>query len=221
MNNGELIQPLTDFDSTVMPLQWTAKGILIRWQDKTNYLIGLLCEDGTVEMLSEKVDSFIMDASITRDGNHISYNKAITNETFEIYLDDKKITNENSFFKGKLKSNREIISWQSSDGLEIEGVLSTPVEFDANKKYPLLVVIHGGPAWASFPIFSDCFNEKYPIEQFIEKGFIVLEPNYRGSSGYGNEFLKANYRKQGIADYDDVISGVDKLVDKGLQIKIE
>ncbi len=219
INNGELIQHLTDFDSTVIPLRWTAKGILIRWQNKTNYHIGLLSENGTVEMLSEKVDSFIMDASITRDGNHISYNMAITNETFEIYLDDKKITNENSFFKGKLISNREVISWQSSDGLEIEGVLTTPVEFDANKKYPLLVVIHGGPAWASFPIFSDCFNEKYPIEQFIEKGFIVLEPNYRGSSGYGNEFLKANYRKLGIADYDDVISGVDKLVDRGIADK--
>jgi len=219
MNNGELIQPLTDFDSTVMPLQWTAKGILIRWQNKTNFLIGLLSENGSVEMLSDKVDSFIMDASITRDGNHLSYNKAITNETFEIYLDDKKITSENSFFKGKLKSNRGIISWQSSDGLEIEGVLSTPVDFDANKKYPLLVVVHGGPAWASFPIFSNCFNEKYPIEQFIEKGFIVLEPNYRGSSGYGNEFLKANYRKLGIVNYDDVISGVDKLVDKGMADK--
>ncbi|MGE6541120.1 S9 family peptidase [Bacillus luti] len=216
MNTGEVIQPLTNFDSTVTPLQWTAKGVLIRWQDKTNYRIGLLAEDGTVEALSDKVDGFIMDASITRDGNHISYSKAITNETFEIYLDDKKITDENSFFKEKLKSNREIISWKSSDGLEIEGVLSTPVDFDANKKYPLLVVIHGGPAWASFPIFSDCFNEKYPIEQFVEKDFIVLEPNYRGSSGYGNEFLKANYRKQGIADYDDVISGVDKLVDQGM-----
>ncbi|WP_223556410.1 S9 family peptidase [Lysinibacillus sphaericus] len=216
INNGELIQPLTDFDSTVIPLQWTAKGILIRWQNKTNYLIGLLSENGTVEILSDKENGFIMDASITRNGNHLAFNKAITNESFEIYLDDKKITNENSFFKGKLKSTREIISWQSSDGLEIEGVLSTPVDFDANKKYPLLVVIHGGPAWASFPIFSDCFNEKYPIEQFIEKGFIVLEPNYRGSSGYGNEFLKANYRKLGIANYDDVISGVDKLVEKGI-----
>lgn len=88
--NGELIHPLTDFDSTVIPLRWTDKGILIRWQDKTNYLIGLLSENGTVEMLSERENSFIADASITRDGNHISYNKAITNETFEIYLDDKK-----------------------------------------------------------------------------------------------------------------------------------
>jgi len=58
-------------------------------------------------------------------------------------------------------------------------------------------VIHGGPAWASFSIFSDCFNEKYPIEQFIEKGFIVLEPNYWGSSGYGivNVSSQENYQE--------------------------
>lgn len=103
INNGEKIQPLTDFDSTVIPLRWTTKGILITWQNKTNYLIGLLSENGTVEMLSEKEDCFILDASITRDGNYVFYNKAIINETFEIYLDDKKVTNENSFFKGSLK----------------------------------------------------------------------------------------------------------------------
>jgi dipeptidyl aminopeptidase/acylaminoacyl peptidase len=219
LHTGERNQPLTDFDSTVLPLRWTAKGILMKWQNKTNVQIGLLSEYGTVEMVSEKEDGFILDASITRDGNHLSYTKAIPNETFEVYLDDKKITNENSFFKGKLTSNREIISWHSHDGLEIEGVLSTPAEFDPNKKYPLLVLIHGGPAWASFPIHSGCFNDKYPVEQFIEKGFIVLEPNYRGSSGYGNEFLKANYRNLGIGDYHDVISGVDALVDKGIADK--
>lgn len=216
LNSGESLHPLTDVDSSVSPIRWTVKGILMRWQSKTNYLIGLLAEDGTVEIGSENVDGFILDASITSDGNHLSYTKAITNETFEIYLDDKKITNENRFFDGKLVSKREIISWKSSDGLEIEGVLSTPVAFDADEKYPLLVVSHGGPAWASFPIFSDCFNEKYPIEPFIEKGFIVLEPNYRGSSGYGNAFLKANYRKLGIAYYDDLISGVDYLIGKGI-----
>ncbi len=72
MNTGEVLQPLTNLDSTVMPLQWTAKGILIRWQDKTNYRIGLLAEDGTMEVLSDNVDGFIMDASITKDGNHIT-----------------------------------------------------------------------------------------------------------------------------------------------------
>ena len=60
INSGELIQPLTDFDSMVIPLRWTDKGILIRWKNKTNYLIGLLSDDGIVEMgRREIVDSFI------------------------------------------------------------------------------------------------------------------------------------------------------------------
>ncbi|TMU85892.1 S9 family peptidase [Bacillus sp. BHET2] len=219
LNTEEFIRPLTDFDSTVIPIRWTAKGIFITWQDKTNYRIGLLTENGTLEMLSEKDEGFVLEASITRDGNHLSYCKAKPNETFEIYLDDQKITDENNFFKGKRKSKREVISWKSSDDLEIEGVLTTPQDFDWNKKYPLLVLIHGGPGWASFPIHSGCFNEKYPVELFIEKGFIVLEPNYRGSSGYGNGFLKANYRNLGIGDYQDVIFGVDALVDKGIADK--
>lgn len=181
-----------------------------------NYFIGLLVEDGIVEILSEKVDGFIMDVFIIKDGKYIFYNKVIINEIFEIYLDDKKIMDENSFFKGKFRSNREIILWKSSDGFEIEGVLLMLVELDNNKKYFLLVVIYGGLVWVFFLIFLDCFNEKYLIEQFVEKGFIVLELNYRGSLGYGNEFLKVNYRKQGIVDYDDVIFGVDELVEKGM-----
>jgi dipeptidyl aminopeptidase/acylaminoacyl peptidase len=217
LQTGERVQPLTRFDSTVTPLRWTTKGILVRWQDKTNYCIGLLSEDGTLETISG--DNFILDASITGDGRHLSYTKALPNETFEVYLDDKKITEENSYFNGKHKSKRRVISWKSTDGLEIEGVLTTPANFDEETGYPLLVLIHGGPAWASYPIHSACFNDKYPVEQFIEKGFIVLEPNYRGSSGYGNEFLKANYRNLGIGDYQDVISGVDALVDKGIADK--
>ncbi len=217
LHTGHRTQPLTDSDSTVVPLRWTNKGILMKWQDKTNVCIGLLSEDGTVEMVSR--DGFILDASMTGDGRHLSFIKAMANETFEVYVAGKRITDENSFFGGKIKSNREIISWQSTDGLEIEGVLTTPAAFDAKGKYPLLVLIHGGPAWASFPIHSGCFNDKYPVETFIEEGFIVLEPNYRGSSGYGNEFLKANYRHLGLGDCDDIISGVDALVDKGIADK--
>ncbi|NMH68308.1 S9 family peptidase [Bacillus sp. RO3] len=219
LTSGEVTQPLMEVDPTVTPIRWTAKGILIRWQDHTNVLLGLLSEDGKVDMLSETTDCFIMEASISENGDHLSYSKATSNETFEIYLDDKKISNENRLFKEKQKSNREIISWKSSDDLEIEGVLSTPADFDPNKQYPLLVLIHGGPDWASFPIHSGCFNEKYPVEPFIEKGFIVLEPNYRGSSGYGKEFLKASYRNLGIGDYQDVISGVDELIHRGMADK--
>ncbi|MEI2666242.1 S9 family peptidase [Rossellomorea sp. LJF3] len=216
LTNGERIQPLLDFDHAVVPIRWTAKGILLMWQDKTNYRIGLLSEDGKLNMISETTDGCTMESSITGDGNHLAYSKAASNETFEVYADGEKVTNENGLLQGRLTSNREVISWNSRDGLEIEGVLTTPKDMDWNKKHPLLVFIHGGPAWASFPIHSSCFNDKYPVEKFIENGFIVLEPNYRGSSGYGNDFLKANYRNLGIGDYEDVISGVDELVDRGI-----
>ena len=216
LTSGERIQPLLDFDRAVIPIRWTAKGILLMWQDKTNYRMGLLSEDGKLDMINGTSDSCIMGASITGDGNYLAYRKAAPNETFEVYADGEKITNENDLLVGRRTSNREIISWSSSDGLEIEGVLTTPKDVDRNKKHPLLVFIHGGPDWASFPIHSSCFNEKYPVELFIDKGFIILEPNYRGSSGYGNDFLKANYRNLGIGDYQDIISGVDALVDRGI-----
>ncbi|MCM3006703.1 S9 family peptidase [Priestia koreensis] len=214
LHNGEVSRPLSNLDSIPVPICWTPKGILIRWQCKTNYCIGLFFEDGVIKPLSE--EGFVLDVSSTSDGEHVAYSKAVEGEVFEIYWDHQKITNENSLFDEKFKSNREVISWKTSDGIEIEGVLSTPSTFDPNKAYPLLLIIHGGPNWASFPLFSDCFNEKYPIESFTEKGFIVLEPNYRGSSGYGNEFLKANYRTLGTVNYDDVISGVDVLIEKGI-----
>lgn len=219
LTSGERIQPLIDLDRTIIPIRWTDKGILLMWQDKTDYRIGLLSEDGKLDKISKTTDGCIMEASIAREGNHLAYRKAAPNEIFEIYLDGEKVTTENGLLEGKLKSNREIISWSSSDGLEIEGVLTTPTDVDWNKKHPLLVLIHGGPAWASFPIHSGCFNDKYPVESFIEKGFIVLEPNYRGSSGYGNDFLKANYRNLGTGDYQDVISGVGALVDHGIADK--
>ena len=152
LTSGERIQPLLDFDRAVIPIRWTAKGILLMWQDKTNYRLGLLSEDGKLDMINGTSDSCIMGASITGDGNYLAYRKAAPNETFEVYADGEKITNENDLLVGRRTSNREIISWSSSDGLEIEGVLTTPKDVDWNKKHPLLVFIHGGPDWASFPI---------------------------------------------------------------------
>ncbi len=67
------------------------------------------------------------------------------------------MTSENDVFHERVKSKRRIISWLNRDGDEVEGVLTTPVNIDDNKQYPLLVAAHGGPAWASFPIFFRLF----------------------------------------------------------------
>jgi dipeptidyl aminopeptidase/acylaminoacyl peptidase len=81
------------------------------------------------------------------------------------------------------------------------------------KKYPLLVVIHGGPTGVDQPVVNA--DRYYPIERFVAKGALVLRPNYRGSAGYGEKFRALNVRNLGVGDYADVISGVDALIAKG------
>jgi dipeptidyl aminopeptidase/acylaminoacyl peptidase len=215
LKTREMTQPVLDIDENIRPVRWVQKGILFEWQDKTNFRIGLVADTGeVVNSLISGEDSVSLFPSITLDGQNLTYIKAISTEPPEVYLNEDKVTEQYTYYEGKLLSKKEVVRWSSTDGLEIEGILSTPVDFDSSQKYPLLVVIHGGPAAASFAVPTQ--NKYYPIEQFVEKGFIVLEPNYRGSSGYGEAFRKANYRKLGVGDYDDVIYGVDALIEKGI-----
>jgi dipeptidyl aminopeptidase/acylaminoacyl peptidase len=109
----------------------------------------------------------------------------------------------------------ELVSWTSKDGATIEGVLHKPANFDPQKKYPLFVVIHGGPTGISRPLLAPA-NRYYQIEQFLARGALVLEPNYRGSAGYGSNFRALNVRNLGIGDMWDVMSGVDSLIAKGI-----
>ena len=110
-------------------------------------------------------------------------------------------------------AKREVVRWKSGDGTEIEGVLYKPADFTAAKKYPLLVVIHGGPTGIDMPLLNA--DRYYPIERFVARGALVLRPNYRGSAGYGEKFRALNVRNLGVGDYADVVSGVDYLIGQG------
>jgi dipeptidyl aminopeptidase/acylaminoacyl peptidase len=108
----------------------------------------------------------------------------------------------------------EVISWKSQDGVEIEGVLHKPQNYDPGKKYPLLVMIHGGPTGIDVP--QPVPGSVYPVLQWLEKGALVLRVNYRGSAGYGEKFRALNVRNLGVGDMWDVLSGVDHLIAKGM-----
>jgi len=124
----------------------------------------------------------------------------------------RKITDFSGQMKGWSVSQSEVISWKSKDGAVIEGVLSKPVNYDATKKYPLLVVIHGGPTGVDTP--APIPGNVYPIVQWLDKGALVLRVNYRGSAGYGEAFRSLNVRNLGVGDAWDVLSGVDYLDSK-------
>jgi dipeptidyl aminopeptidase/acylaminoacyl peptidase len=109
---------------------------------------------------------------------------------------------------------REVVRWKSRDGAEIEGILIKPRDFDPARKYPLLCVIHGGPTGVDRPSLPDA--RYYPIDEWVNRGALVLKVNYRGSAGYGERFRSLNFRNLGVGDAWDVVSGVDALIAKGI-----
>ena len=109
----------------------------------------------------------------------------------------------------------EPIVWKSTENMEIEGLLTYPVGYEQGKRYPLLLVIHGGP----MGVFTETFDGNagtYPIAAFAAKGYAVLRPNPRGSSGYGKKFRYANYGDWGGGDFRDVMAGVDHVIAEGI-----
>jgi dipeptidyl aminopeptidase/acylaminoacyl peptidase len=109
----------------------------------------------------------------------------------------------------------EVIRWKSTEDFEIEGLLTYPVGYEPGTRYPLLLVIHGGP----MGVFTETFDGNsgtYPIAAFASGGYAVLRPNPRGSSGYGAKFRHANYNDWGGGDFRDVMSGVHHVIALGI-----
>lgn len=107
------------------------------------------------------------------------------------------------------------ITWKSPDGLEIEGLLTYPVGYQSGKKYPLVLVIHGGPTG----VFQETFLGRYglyPYATFAARGCAVLRANPRGSGGYGRTFRFANMNDWGGRDYEDLMAGVDQTIAMGV-----
>ncbi|MFQ5742316.1 MAG: S9 family peptidase [Acidobacteriota bacterium] len=104
----------------------------------------------------------------------------------------------------------ETIRWKNGDGQWIEGVLTKPVGYVVGEKYPFILNPHGGPSGA----VTESFNATNHF--FAGNGYMILQPNFRGSSNYGQEFLNANRDNWGIRDYDDCMKGVDYCIARGL-----
>jgi dipeptidyl aminopeptidase/acylaminoacyl peptidase len=117
-----------------------------------------------------------------------------------------RLTDANPQVKGFLLGKYETIAWKSTDGRTIEGLLIKPANYRKDRKYPLIVDIHGGPASAYFNEFSS------KIQVFSANQYVVFQPNYRGSSGYGEEFKKEVAGYTFRQSLDDIMTGVDYLI---------
>jgi dipeptidyl aminopeptidase/acylaminoacyl peptidase len=109
----------------------------------------------------------------------------------------------------------EIVRWKSKDGMEIEGLLTYPVGYQNGKRYPMVLIVHGGPAGVFVQNYL-AVRSVYPAATYAAQGWAVLRCNIRGSSGYGKKFRYANYKDWGGMDFQDLMTGVDHVITMGV-----
>ena len=222
-----VVDPLTlerrkitpDFDEKIKTFTWTAdsKRILFIAGDRVaTQIYSVDVAASRVEALTEgnDVHSALSVAGKSDSIAFIRQNAAQPPDVYVASLADmkaKRLTEVNPQTKSWPKVRTEVVRWKSFDGMEIEGLVHWPLNYLEGQKYPLLVLPHGGP----HSVMSNTFvNGETRI--FAHRSWAVFRPNFRGSGHYGEKFLRANLGSWGIGDYQDVMSGVDHLIDIGL-----
>lgn len=221
-SGGKITCLTRSFDENARLMDWKKDGIYFTaYQGMSNHLFRLSPRNTAIKRLTPADNFMLQGVSLDRKGSTMAFTYVNADKYMELYhspvnkFKPVKLTNFSDQIAKWTLATKEAISWKSTDGAEITGVLIKPADFDPEKKYPLFVIIHGGPTGISAPQKFDRYNTYYPIEQWAAKGAVFLEPNYRGSAGFGADFRKLNYRNLGVGDYWDVISGVDYLIDRG------
>jgi len=210
-----------EFDENANLIDWGPDGIYFGASQKTSsHVFRLDPASGAVHRLTGPDQFSAQGASFTTDHLTMASTGAAPNHFPEVLVSQTEsfapryLTDVAAQWKDFHLTTREVVQWKSEDGTAIEGILIKPADYDPSRKYPLLVVIHGGPTGVDTPVMNA--DRYYPVELFAAKGALVLKPNYRGSAGYGAKFRALNVRNLGVGDYQDVLAGVDSLIAKGM-----
>ncbi len=219
-NGGPAVQLASRFDEQISNITWSPAGIFFVASQKTNsQLFSLDPNSGAVRPVANTPE-MVSSASFSKDGSVVGLLARTATSLGEIWKTSVSnwkpvaLTQFSAQIAQWNVAQSEVITWKSQDGATIEGVLHKPQDYDPKKKYPLLVVIHGGPTGIDTP--QPVPGYVYPVVQWLAKGALVLRPNYRGSAGYGEAFRTLNVQNLGVGDAWDVLSGVDHLAKLGL-----
>jgi dipeptidyl aminopeptidase/acylaminoacyl peptidase len=214
----------TTFDGDVNIGFWAKDGSTIYFNEgikATNQIVSLDVRYNTVRPLTEEKASVSIDHDERTGALLINYADGTTPPTLftvDAIADAstrtkwRQLTDPNPQVRTFELGVQEEITWKSKDGTMVGGVLVKPVGYRAGQRYPLIVAIHGGPAAAD--ILS--FNGGYGSQVWAGAGYVVLRPNYRGSTNYGNKHqtdIVGNYMAPG---FDDIMAGVDHLIAQGI-----
>ena len=213
------------FDNSISNISWdkSGNGLYCTFDDKGNSKVAYISTKGEISKLADNLGGTTIGRpyasgsySVANDGTiaftHTRPEYPSELAVLQVSKSPKLITNlnEDVLAHRVLGETEEVWYTSSFDGRKIQGWIVKPPFYDASKKYPLLVENHGGPILN----YGDRFTAE--IQLYAADGYVVFYPNPRGSTSYGEEFANLLYNNYPGQDYNDVMDGVDFLVQNGV-----
>jgi dipeptidyl aminopeptidase/acylaminoacyl peptidase len=205
-------------------LGWTADGQSVLYSEPvgtTRQVMALPMGGGSPEAITS-VQGVVGNLALSRNASHMVFTFQDSDTPWDVYISAvspfsmRRVTDLHASVPRPPMGRTELLSWGSQDGrFQIEGLLTYPVGYREGRRVPLILSVHGGPGG----VYSQTFSGGpgiYMNQYFAQKGYAILRPNPRGSRGYGKEFRYANVRDWGFGDMDDLMAGVDHVIDLGV-----
>ncbi len=211
-----------DYLGHVRKIDWFDRENIIYLGDEgVKTVIGKVSINGDTSILSIDPEKFILrDFSISKDRKAIaSICSSPTHPREVCYWNSKngqivRLTNSNPWLDRIALGSQEVLQYQARDGLKLEGLLIRPVGYQQGKRYPLIIVAHGGPESHYRNEWLTAYDR--PGQMAATLGYAVFYPNYRGSTGRGVKFSQLGQGDPAGKEFDDLVDGVDFLIKIGL-----
>jgi dipeptidyl aminopeptidase/acylaminoacyl peptidase len=187
-----------------------------------NTLCAVRAGGGKPQRILHDVSIVFGPPSFTRDFRYLAMIASTPEDPPNVYLwtPDKspaRLTDLNPWIAERRLGGQEVIRYSARDGVEIEGLLIYPVDYNKAERYPLIVVVHGGPEAHDSNEWQTTYAN--PAQTFAGKGYLVFMPNYRSSTGYGVDFTRDHLGDPAGKEFDDIADGIEFLADSDLADK--
>lgn len=215
--SGKMINLTEDYDRSVDEFIWTPDSRTIYFtagNEIYNSIYKINVNSAEIELFHK--ENYNTNIKISTDGKTLYFLKQrsdLPNEIFSLSTDGKntlkRITFTNEEILSQLEMNPVETFWcEGANGDKVQSILVKPPFFDPNKKYPMMFLIHGGPQGA----WEDNFHYRWNLQMFAGAGYVVVAPNPRGSTGYGQKFTDEISGDWGGKVYVDLMNTYDYAV---------
>lgn len=211
-------------DRSASILGWSGDGASVLFTESVRterHVFALPASGGAPRALTSGA-GVVGSPSFSLDGRHMAFTFQTPDVPADVHVSEvgrfqpRQVSDMHAGVPRPAMGRTELLTWRSADGrFEIDGLLTYPVDYEPGRRYPLVLNVHGGPAG----VFSQGFTggpDIYKTQVFAQQGYAMLRPNPRGSTGYGKDFRYANIKDWGFGDYEDLMSGVDRVIEMGV-----